>query len=163
MPTTKRPTRKRAPRVRQPAPATYSFTADDIVRERDTLRQGWRRVAVNLGLENSRQARKAYTELTGVPYRESVIQVVRSKATNRSVLRPEWDDDTDQDEIIEVLGDGGRTILVSRKYGPDEEIVVRRLVEFEFVNGDGPLNMTFVEDETGGTRCVRVSSIEEIH
>lgn len=49
----------------------YAFTAEDIKRERDELGQSWRQVANNLDLANPGQARKAYTELTGVDYRDS--------------------------------------------------------------------------------------------
>jgi hypothetical protein len=119
-------------------------TAEQIVEQRDTLRLGWRQVAANLELGSPGAARRAYTKLTGRPHNESAPVQRRSARSTTSAagtrLRtsaPQWDDDSDQDEIMEAITH--RDITVARVAKgiafPDETVHVSRIIRFAF---DGP-------------------------
>ena len=151
----------------------YAFTAEDIKKLRDEVGLSWRQVAVNLDLGSPGAARKAYTTLTGRDFKESAMTGRRTKTlmgsakTNtRKVYAPVWDDDSDQDEIIERLK-GARIFVVREVKGLQlqEELVVQRVVKMSWdgKDEDGPLAVTFYEREGGGARTVRVQDIKEVH
>jgi type II secretory pathway pseudopilin PulG len=88
----------------------WPCTAEQITAERDTKGLSWKQVAVNLGLPNPGAARSAYTELTGRPHSDAAPVRQRAARSTTSVngVRHkrnlvEWNDDTDQDEMIEAL------------------------------------------------------------
>lgn len=162
----------------------WPCTAEDIINERDTRGLSWKQVAVNLKLGSPGQARKAYTELTGKPHDTSTPIVNRaprgSGVGTGQVLTPLWDDESDQDEIIErVQGPWvpearqgkdiipghfrGSTITVRRQVrgGPvwEETMRVMRIDRFAYdgKDEDGPL-VVHVSTETGW-RCFRVAEI----
>ena len=162
-------------RQRRKRGGEYSFTAEEITRQRDELGLSWRQVAVNLDLSGPSAARTAYTALTGRPHHESLMtgkrastrgQMGSAKMSTRKVDAPTWDDDTDQDEIIERLT--GSRIIVRRTVRDatplEEDILVGRIVRFTFdgPNGDGPLVVHFNDRETMVRRSVRVADIKEV-
>ncbi len=167
------------PEVPQTAPkrrrrgGAYAFTAEDITKLRDEQGLAWRQVAVNLGLESTFAARKAYRTLTGRAPSESKPEVRRvvnrigtAKGSTRKVHVPEWDDEADQDAIIEALGNGAR-ILVRRTLkgvASEEDLVIGRLVKLSWDGKDesGPLVAHFTEREGGGMRTIRVRDIKEV-
>lgn len=167
---------------------SYSFTAEDIKRERDDKKQSWRAVATALGLSSPGAARTAYTELTGVPHYESQVKVHRQprqakdpkakRERNAGVLnfQPDWkvpeDDaklDALQEEIIQRLQpDGpdkvGATILVQRSYGFTEEITVGSIQRFSFEGkNDDKLVVHFYDAYNGGARAVDITTIKEVY
>lgn len=162
----------------------WPCTAEDIIAERDHKGQSWKQVAINLDLGSPGQARKAYSELTGVPHDQSqpLVHRTRSTGAGRKKNHPQWDDDSDQDAItdalngpwIEAKGSGkdyvpahwrGSVITVSRTVGNgtfDEEVVVKYVTEFTFgKEGDQPLQVWLVQDN-GASRCFRVADITEV-
>ena len=154
--------------------AGYNFTAEDISKLRDEQGLAWRQVAVNLGLESTFAARRAYRNLTGRAPSESkpdnvrrvVSKVGTAKGSTRKVHVTSWDDEADQDEIIEKLGNGAR-ILIRRSVGnivQEEDLVISRLIKLTWdgKNEDGPLVAHFTEREGGGYRTVRVADIKEV-
>lgn len=158
-------------------------TAEDIIRERDERGLSWRQVATNLDLGSPGAARAAYTKLTGIPHNESQPKVNRaprgSSTATRKVQAPGWNDETDQDEIIERLQGPwiestkkdepghyrGSVILVRRNtYGHayEEEVRIERVIKFAFdgKDEDGPL---LVHVWTGQAhRCFRVAEIAQV-
>lgn len=170
------------PEEPMPTPATpqkrkrgggYNFTAEDITRLRDEQGLAWRQVAVNLGLESTFAARRAYRNLTGRAPSESKPEVRRvvskigtARASTRKVHVPTWDDEADQDAIIEALGNGARILIRRDVRGivQEQDLVIGRLIKLSWDGKDesGPLVATFTEREGGGTRTVRVSDIKEV-
>jgi hypothetical protein len=162
-------------------------TAEDIVRERDQRGLSWAQVAKNLDLGSPGAARTAYTKLTGRHHSESVMQGHRAprgsgaRLVGRKTIAPQWNDMTDQDEIIERLNGplvpesgepgskgyqpehwSGSVIVIQRKYGT-EEVHVKHVKAFSFgKNGDKPLQVELLDRHTGGTRCFYVADIKEI-
>lgn len=148
-------------------------TAEDIVRERDEKGLSWKQVAVNLDLGSPGAARSAYTRLTGRPHNESALGK-RAKRLPKGVVRgalrkthaPEWNDDSDQDEIIERIT--GSVIVVNRTFRnivlPEERIVVGRIVGFRYdgKDEDGALCVTIVDKDTSASRTFRVADISEV-
>ena len=156
-----------------------SFTAEEIRHERDTRGLSWAQVAKNLGLPNPRAAHMAYIRLTG---EDSTGQGKRShngmSVSSRKTVAPNWNDDSDQDEIeerlngrwVEESGSGkdyqparwsGSTIMVQRKYGY-EEVQVRHCVAFTFgPNNDLPLTVE-VRSDQGAFRAFYVRDIKEV-
>lgn len=163
-------------------------TAEEIVAERDGKGLSWAQVAINLNLGSPGAARRTYTQLTGKPHTDSQMSGKRaprgSRASGRKLAKPDWNDDTDQDEIIgklqgawhEPSGDPGTknyvpghwtgsNIAVSRTLGGrlkpyEEEVAVARVVEFSFgKNEDQPLQVTVIDRESGAQRCFFVSTI----
>lgn len=162
------------PPKRRKRGAGYNFTAEDITKLRDEQGLAWRQVAVNLGLESTFAARRAYRNLTGRSPSESkpdnvrrvVSKVGTSRGSTRKVHVTDWSDEADQDEIIERLGNGAR-ILIRRSVGnimQEEDLVIGRLIKLTWDGKDesGPLVATFTEREGGGCRTVRVADIKEV-
>ena len=170
--------------TRQRAPRTYDFTSDDIIRERDHKGQTWRKVAQILGLGNPGAARTAYTTLTGVQHNQSQPLVKRQPKgsfSGKGVDRPGWDDDTDQDEIIERVqgewipphGEGknytpghfrGSFVSVRRNHfgvSCREDISVARIVGFNFDYEDH-LEVEVVDRDNGARRTFYVTDIYEV-
>lgn len=163
---------------RRLTPDSLPCTAEDVVRERDEKGLSWAQVAANLGLGNPSAARKAYTLLTGKPHSSSNPIINRSSGGGwkgrKATHSPLWDDDSDQDEIIEMVT--GRVIFVVRDYKGtkwEEEMFVDRVAAFSFgKDGDQPLTMEFYDrglyDDQGRLVCsgpcrvVSVSTIKEI-
>ena len=159
-------------------------TAEDIVRERDERGLSWAQVARNLDLGSPGQARKAYTVLTGRPHTDSIMQGHRaprgSGVRSTKTFAVQWDDDSDQDAIIERLqgawieesGDpgsksytpghwSGSYITVQRKYGI-EEVRIRRVIGFTFgPKEDKPLTVE-VKSDQGAYRAFYVQDIKEV-
>jgi hypothetical protein len=164
----------------------WPCTAEEIKRERDERRLSWRQVATNLKLGNPSAARKAYAELTGTPHTASAVLVNRARAgTNTSLVleRVEWDDDTDQDEIIDLIngewveesGEGknykpahwsGSTVTVERSFrGRDytEEVEVSYVRSLTFgPEGDQPLQVTVFMRTNGAARTFFVADITSV-
>lgn len=169
---------------------SYSFTAEDIVRERDTQKQSWAIVATQLGLKSPSAARTAYADLTGRPHTDSQIKVNRAPsgqgpraqkaqaATPKKDNCPHWNVDSDQDEIINRLTPqfdttpkGERVftykprIVVEREryHQPwQEEIVVTELRGFSYNKNESRLWVELYQ-ENGAFRCVYVDDIVEVY
>lgn len=172
-------------RTRRPRTAAdYDFTSDDIIRERDHKGQSWRKVAQVLGLGNPGAARTAYTILTGVKHNESQPLVKRQPKgsfSGKGVDKPGWDDDTDQDVIIERMqgewhppsGEGknykpghfdGSLVSVHRNHFGvqcNEDIAVARIRCFRYDYND-KLEVEVVDRETGATRIFYVTDIAQV-
>lgn len=156
-------------RSRRKTDEAYTFTAEDIRKLRDDQGLSWRQVAVNLDLGSPGAARKAYTTLTGLDYHSSVMTGRRAKSDPlrsvrpaRKVFAPVWNDDTDQDEIIDKLR--GATITVRRTLVPGEEFIdVGRVTKLSWDGKDEALCVHFTEKHSGGSRAVRVANIMEVH
>lgn len=165
-------------------PRTYDFDAADIIRERDHNAQSWRKVAQVLGLGNPGAARAAYTALTGVPHDQSQPLVKRQPKgsfSGKPSLKPTWDDDADQDEIIQRLqgewhppkGEGksyrpghfdGSTVTLRRNhFGVDcvEDISIARINRFHYDFND-KLEVEVVDRDTGATRTFYVTDIAKV-
>lgn len=152
------PVKEKPKRKRRKASEGWPCTAEQITQERDVNGYSWRQVAANLGLENPGQARKAYTELTGRHHSES--NPVTNRAPKGSMTRggrkvhnPKWNDDSDQDEIIEMLTDA--TITVERSpYGCKiiEDVQVYRVdrLYYEGKDEDGPLAVCLTQQPPDG-------------
>jgi hypothetical protein len=148
----------------------YNFTAEDITKLRDEQGLSWRQVAVNLDLGSPGLARKAYTDLTGRDYHDSVMTGRRAKSDplrsvrpRRKVFAPEWNDESDQDEIIERVS--GATIVVERTLRgvqTEEEISVGRVTKLTWDGKDQHLCVHFIDRYSGGERAVLVSRIKEV-
>ncbi len=129
-------------RTRKSKPETLC-TLEDIVRERDDRGLSWAQVAANLSLGSPGGARAAYTRLTGRHHSESNPTIKRSGAaksisgSRRKMNQRVWDDDSDQDEIIEAVTH--HDILIERVFRgmvlPEEWLHVCRISKFTF---DGP-------------------------
>lgn len=136
-------------------------TAEDIVAARDTDGLSWRDVATKLGLGSPSTARAAYTDLTGRSHKESQMTGRRARTRTSSaaaVVRPEWNFDTDVDTITEAIT--GRMIVVQRKGGHEEEIIVKRVAEY--VEEGDALVVHFFEKGTGAARCINVEAIIDV-
>lgn len=151
---------------------SYNFTAEDIAKLRDEQGLSWRQVAVNLELGSPGAARKAYTDLTGTDYRDSNPTVKRAKTTmgsakmsTRKFLAPEWNDDSDQEEIIGKC-ENARLIVRRDVKGImlEEDIRATKVVRMSWdgPEDDGPLAITFIEAQTGAARTIRVADIKEV-
>lgn len=150
----------------------YTFTAEEITKLRDEVGLSWRQVAVNLDLGSPGAARKAYMTLTGRHYKDSVMTGRRTRTTmgsakvsTRKVFAPDWNDDADQDEIIEKLT--GSRVIVERDIKGirlEEDLIVGqvRRLSWDGPEEDGPLTVHFVERSSGGMRSVRVQDIKEV-
>jgi type II secretory pathway pseudopilin PulG len=164
----------------------WPCTAEQITAERDTKGLSWKQVAVNLGLPNPGAARSAYTELTGRPHSDAAPVRQRAARSTTSVngVRHkrnlvEWNDDTDQDEMIEALTH--RDIVVRRVCRgitvPDEPMHVCRIVRFAYdgKGENGPLVVHVYtkrqcecrlsdprDSDTGVARTFRVADIKEV-
>lgn len=129
-------------RTRKSKPETLC-SLEDIVRERDERGLSWAQVAANLNLGSPSGARAAYTRLTGRHHSESNPTIKRSgvsktaSGARRRMNALEWDDDTDQDLIIEAVTH--HDINVQRVFRgmelPEEWLHVCRISKFTF---DGP-------------------------
>lgn len=149
----------------------YAITAEQIIEERDKKGLSWKQVGINLDIGSPSAARKAYTVLTGKPHYESLMTGKRaprgSNGTGRKTFHPNWNDESDQDEIIERL-QGSRRITVRRSYKGiemgEEELEVERVVKFTFdgKEQDGPLVVHFGEKASGATRSIRVADIVDV-
>lgn len=149
--------------------ATYTFTAEDIKRERDEHGLSWRQVATNLDLTNPGQARKAYSELVG-DYRDSKPTIKRdtasvgelgtAKVRKSKIDRPEWDDESDQEDIEDKLTRA--KIVVERDvrgHTVTEELTTGRVHAFSFE----PVLTVHVSDAvSGGRRSFRVADIKSV-
>ena len=158
----------------------WPCTAEEIKHERDSRGLSWRQVATNLNLGSPGQARKAYTELTGTPHYESQMTGKRASkgSVGRKVDSPNWNDDSDQDEIIERLQGkwneptkdtkghfDGSVITVAmdlRGMQWEEEIPVARVMGFKFEGPDEHLVIFVIDRTTGNTRCFRVDAIKDV-
>lgn len=158
----------------------WPCTAEQIIHERDARGLSWRQVAVNLNLGSPGQARKAYTALTGKPHYESAMTGKRASrgTVNRKVDSPNWNDDSDQDEIIERLQGkwheptkdskghyDGSIITVACDYKGlqwEEEVQVARVKEFAFEGKDEHLVISVFTRDTGALRCFRVDAIKDV-
>lgn len=147
--------------------AGYSFTADAISALRDVQGLSWRQVATNLDLANPGQARKAYAELTGKDY-HATETTTRTKAvgltgTVRKFFSPQWDDESDQDEIIERLT---RAVIVVQRTlkGTDfqEEIKVGTVTRLTWDGSAEELCVHFTDYDNGGQRSILVKNIKEV-
>jgi hypothetical protein len=170
--------------TRRRAQPTYNFTAEDIIRERDTNAQSWRKVAQVLGLGNPGAARRAYTALTGLAHDTSQPLVQRQPKgsfSGKPVARPDWDDDTDQDEIIQRMqGEWHAPRQEGKKYIPGhydgclvsihrnhfgvnctEDISVARVVGFKF-DYDDHLEVEVVDRDSGARRTFYVTDIAKV-
>jgi hypothetical protein len=147
--------------------AEYSFTAEAISALRDAQGLSWRQVATNLDLANPGQARKAYATLTGKDYRDTET-TTRTKAVGiggsvRKFFSPQWDDDSDQDEIIERLTRA--VIIVSRnvKGVPfEEEIKVDKVSRLTWDGAAEELCVHFTDFDNGAARSILVKHIKEV-
>lgn len=165
--------------------AEAGVTEEGIVQARDKDGLSWADVAKTVGLNGPGAARKAYELLTGRNHATSIMTGKRAPRGSRSgagVLRPQWDNDTDTDEITEAIE--RRRIFVYRPFMPEpEEINVATVLYYDtMTNGDDPkpmdLTLTFtqgrwVRDAKGGgehlagnevtqTRSVFVKDIVEV-
>jgi hypothetical protein len=166
-------------------------TEEQIVNERDGKGLSWKQVAINLDLGSPGAARRMYTQLTGRHHSESQMTGKRaargSASTGRKLTNPEWNDDSDQDEItdklqgvwVEPIGEvgsknyvpghySGSRIVVTRKLRGseetyDEELRVARVVSFTFgKDGDQPLQVTVIDEYSGAQRCFFVTDITSV-
>lgn len=157
--------KEKTKRKRRDKSVGWPCTAEQIQEERDTKGFSWRQVAANLGLDNPGQARKAYEELTGRHHSES--NPVTNRAPKGSMTRggrkvenPHWNDDSDQEAIIETL-ETCNVITVSRsRYGCTfEEDVIVHTVQNLFFDGkeeDGPLGVNLVQVPPDASRTKNV-------
>jgi hypothetical protein len=157
-----------------------TISAEQIIDERDTKGLSWRQVALNLDLGTPGAARAAYTQLTGKPHNTSIMAGKRAPRGSRFQLSktnsPNWNDDSDQDEIIEKLRTcepnlsdrakcvQGVTITVKRDIGGmkyDEEMTVHRLIKFTYdgKEEEGPLVVHLICHDDGAYHSVRVKDI----
>lgn len=91
----------------------------------------------------------------------------RKAIVNRSGFRPNWDDDTDMDEIEQSIK--GRVIRVYRPtIGDTVEILVKYVYEFRWTK-DGKLEIHFIEGELTkqgiagqSYRCIFPENIKEV-
>lgn len=173
----------------------WPCTAEEIIKQRDTLAQSWKQVAVALGLgegksNRGRWARRAYADLTGLSSHDSRPLGGRTPGAGSgstgngsrgrtTALRPEWDDDSDQDDIEAALL-GIRKVsektgavswrpvhlVVKREFKGrefEEEVPCRYATAFSYgPEGDQPLQVTLVEDYAGATRTFLVSAIVRV-
>lgn len=156
------------------------ISAEQILEERDTKGLSWRQVALNLNLGTPGAARAAYTQLTGKSHTTSIMAGKRAPRGSRNASTrtdsPKWDDDSDQDEIIEKLRPcqpnptdrakcmHGVTITLQRIIGGEkfeEEMTIHRLVKFTYDGReeDGPLVVHVISHEDGAYRSLRVKDI----
>lgn len=160
--------------------SSYTFTAEDIVRERDEHGLSWRQVAVNLDLANPGQARKAYKELTGVDHKQSKPEVKRDTAmgtepgnvkmrSGRKILRPEWHDDLTEEEQLELIDRLTRsriTVVRTIKGGIEvpEEIRTGKVhgLTYETDDGNAGLTVHLTDEHSGGRRSFRVQDIKAV-
>lgn len=164
-------------RTRRKADAGWPCTAEQLIEERDKKGLSWRQVAINLDLGNPGAARSAYSELTGKHHSESGAVKQRAKKGTmtrggKKVSNPNWNDDSDQDEIIERLTDA--SIVVRRTiYGMthEEEVWVWRVRKlfFDGKEEDGPLCVELTQGHPGEksgrglpTRSFRVADIVSV-
>lgn len=181
----------------------FPCTKEEIVQLRDVERVSWKDIAIRLDLKSpagrpyGRYAKQVYSALTGVPYEDlrtrgtggnGAVAAPRRRQASPHNIRPQWDDDSDQGEIEDMLAgechmsDKGERwrpvrIFVRRSYGNMsylEEIAVRYVTAFTYgPGGDQPLQVEVVEhmtvkDRGGSTwegtqiRTLFVSKIEEI-
>ena len=162
------------PTKRRKRGAGYDFTAEDISKLRDEQGLAWRQVAINLGLESTFAARRAYRTLTGRAPSDSKPENVRrvvnkigsARGQTRKVHVVEWDDESDQDEILERLGQGARLLIRRTLNGIayEEDLIVSRVTKLTWdgKDEDGPLVVHFTEREGGGMRTIRVADIKEV-
>jgi hypothetical protein len=171
-------------KVRQRKPKEYDFTSDDIIRVRDHNAQSWRAVAQHFGLKSPGAARAAYTALTGVRHDQSQPLVKRqAKGTysGKPSFKPGWDDDADQDEIIQrvqgewhpATGQGkdyrpgyydGSTLTIRRNHFNvecEETWQVARIVGFKYDYND-KLEMEIVDRENNSRRTCYVTDIAKV-
>jgi hypothetical protein len=163
------------------------ISKDQIIEERDIKGLSWRQVAINLNLTTPGAARSAYTKLTGRSHTESVMPEGKRARRGTGFERkrrfaPNWNDDSDQDEIIERLETchpkpneprhcvPGRTIVVthrphtiSLKKTFEEEVTIHRIIKFTY---EGPLEEELVVQviscEDKSFRSFRVKDIVDI-
>lgn len=165
------PKTKRKPPVRKPSEpwVKLGITAEDIVKARDTQGLSWRDTATTLGLANPGQARKAYAALTGKAHNASVMtgrKARRGSGGSAHVTRPEWNNDSDPEEIAEAIHE--RRLLIESASGPQfepEEIHVRHVRKFLEFGKSGQkvdLAVEVCDGKTGQTRTIRVQRIIDV-
>lgn len=173
-----------AKRTRVAKPETLC-TVEQIVEQRDVKGLSWKQVATNLSLGSPSAARSAYTRLTGKPHTESNPELNRAHrgattatGSRRRMNEQEWDDDTDQDVIIEAITH--RDIRVVRNMRgldlPEEWVHVSRIERFVFEGEEECLVVRLfskeraycecsvkpgVDPEYGTARAFRVRDIKE--
>lgn len=148
-------------RTRVAKPETMC-TAEQIVEQRDVKGLSWKQVATNLGLGSPSGARSAYTRLTGKPHTESNPELKRAhkgatsaSGSRRRMNEVQWDDDTDQDVIIEAITH--RDIRVVRSMRglelPEEWVHVSRIERFVFEGEEEYLVVRLFTKESGYCEC----------
>lgn len=167
--------------VKRSRQRTLSVTAEELMRERDVKGLSWAQVAANLGLGSPGAARSAYTALTGKAHDTSQPLLKRSSKNlvgrHTAQKEVEWDDDTDQEEIITAITH--HNILVRRMTAglelPEEVLHVSRVQRFEYSKGGyGELQvLVYTKDacecrvqpkdaDYGVARAFRVADIKEV-
>ena len=110
--------------------ADAGVTEEAIVQARDKDGLSWADVAKTVGLNGPGAARKAYELLTGRSHASSIMTGKRAPRGSRGgagVMRPQWDNDTDTDEITEAVD--RRRIYVRRPLMAEpEELFVDRVL-----------------------------------
>lgn len=103
-------------RTRRKASEGWPCTAEQIIEQRDKLGLSWKQVSLNLGLGNPGAARKAYSELVGRHHSES--GAVKKRAPRGSMTAGgkvlehlQWNDETDQDEILAKVVPGSHLVI----------------------------------------------------
>lgn len=150
-----------AKRTRVAKPETMC-TVEQIVDQRDVKGLSWRQVAVNLGLGSPAAARSAYSRLTGRSHTESSPELKRAhkgattaSGSRRRMNEVQWDDDTDQDIIIEAMTH--KDIRVVRTVRgmtlPDEWAHVSRIERFAFEGEEECLVVRVFTKEAAHCEC----------
>jgi hypothetical protein len=144
-------------------PREYNFTAEALIAARSEGKgRSWAELAKMFDLGNPGAARKAWAELTGTPHTEAPELSGRARkgsSASRTVAAPEWNDDTDRQEIVDRLV--GSTITIRRTlYGKTQEEVldVAKVFKYDDTNPERPavdfLEGRYQTDSKTGVRTV---------
>jgi hypothetical protein len=151
-------------------------TAEQIEKERDEYGNSWRQVGINLEIGSPTTARNAYEALTGRSHSEKTAtatvrnsaEIGTSKSSTSKTVQANWDDDSDQDEIIEKCANARLVIHRGLKVDEDGKAVAEIIKTGKVAGmaydggGFGDLVINVTERGTGGRRTFRVKEITQV-